>query len=128
MDLRAKAFVTALSALLIGGVVGPASAANHAAAPEKAPAEKPTGGKAAKTTEKPRRHAGPIKAVDPAGRTLTVKEKSGEVTVTVPDKASIKRGKATVKLGDLKAGEAVTVMTVQRDGKEVARSVTVKAQ
>ncbi len=123
------ALATVLSVLMIGGIVGPALATNHAAAPEKKPEEKPATGKAAKAAaEKTRRHAGTVKGVDAAGRTLTVEEKAGEATVTVPDKASIKRGKATVKLGDVKAGEAVTVVYVQQNGKDVARSIVVKAQ
>jgi len=113
-----QAVAMGLSVLMVGGVVGTAVAANHTAAPAKAPAA---------AAEKTARHAGTVKAVDAGGRMLTVAEKSGEVMVTVPEKASIKRGKDTVKLEDLKAGDAVTVVYVQQDGKDVARSIAVKA-
>ena len=124
-----QAVAMGLSVLMIGGVVGTAVAANHPAAPAKAQETKPAAGKApAAAAEKTSRHAGTVKAVDAAGRMLTVAEKSGEVTVTVPEKASIKRGKDSVKLEDLKGGDAVTVVYVQQDGKDVARSIAVKAQ
>jgi Cu/Ag efflux protein CusF len=124
------ALATALAVLMIGGLVGSAFSASHTAAPAKTPETKPApAGKApAAGAEKTSRHAGTVKAVDAAGRMLTVAEKSGEVMVTVPEKASIKRGKDTVKLEDLKAGDAVTVVYVQQDGKDVARSIAVKAQ
>lgn len=124
-----KAFTTVLSVLIVGGGVGPVLAATHAAAPAKQQEGKPAGGTAAKAAaEKTGRHAGTVKAVDTAGRTLTVEEKSGEVTVAVPDKVSIRRGKAAAKLEELKAGDAVTVVYVQQNGKDVARSIAVKAQ
>lgn len=129
MRVPYRAFGMILSVLLTGGVVGTGLAANHVAAPAKTPEAKPAAGKASTTaTEKTSRHAGTVKAVDAAGRMLTVAEKAGEATVTVPEKASIKRGKDTVKLEDLKAGDAVTVVYVQQDGKDVARSIVVKAQ
>ena len=117
-----------LAVLLIGGVAGMASAANHGAAPVKK-AAKPPAEKAAKlAAEKTRRHVGTVKAVDAAGKTLTVEEKSGEATVAVTEKTIIKRGKDTVKLEDLRAGDQVTVVYSEQDGKQMARSILVKAQ
>lgn len=95
----------------------------------EAAAEQPGTGKAAPAAaEKTLRHIGTVKTVDATSRTLIVTKKAGEVTVDVPEKASIKRGKATVKLEDVKTGEAVTVVYVQQDGKDVARSIALKAQ
>ena len=129
MRVSCRAFGLVLSILLTGGAVGAAFAANHVAAPAKAPEAKPSAGKAPATAAtKTSRHAGTVKAVDAAGRMLTVAEKSSEATVTVPEKASIKRGKDTLKLEDLKAGDAVTVVYAKEDGKDVARSIVVKAQ
>lgn len=104
--------VMILAMLLIGSVGGVASAANHAGTPEKKD-EKPATEKAAKpAAERSRRHAGTVKAVDPTGKTLIVEEKSGEATVAVTDKTTIKRGKDTVKLEELKAGDQVTVVSM----------------
>lgn len=116
----------ALALLLIGGFGGVATAASHAGGAEKKE-EKPATEKPAKPAgEKSRRHAGTVKAVDAAGKTLTVEEKSGEATVTITGKTTIKRGKDAVKLEEVKAGDQVTVVYVQQNGKDVARSITVK--
>lgn len=121
-------FAAALAVVLVGAVAGDVSAANHAKAPEKKE-EKPAAEKAAKpAAEKTGRHVGTVKAVDPGGKSLTVEEKSGESTVAVTDKTAIKRGKDSVKLEDLKAGDQVTVVYVQQDGKDVARSISVTAK
>ena len=128
MQTMRKVLLTALSVLLVVAWAGVASAANHTAAPQK-PGDKPAAEKAAKPAgAKTGRHAGTVKAVDAAGKTLTVAETSGEVTVTVGDKTTIKRGKDTVKLEALKTGDQVTVVYTQQGGKDVARSVTVKTQ
>jgi len=110
---------TALAIALVGALAGVASAANHAT-----PATK----EAKPAAEKTRRHVGTVKAVDAGGKTLTVAEKSGEATLTVTDKTTIKRGKDTVKLEDLKTGNTVTVVYTQQNGKDVARSIVVEAQ
>ncbi|SRR5581483_5310061 len=113
---------------LLAALPGAASATSHTQAPAKTE-EKPAAEKAAKpAAEKTRRHVGTVKAVDAAGKTLTVEEKSGEATLTVTDKTTIKRGKSTAKLDDVKAGDQVTVVYTQQDGEDVARSIVVKAQ
>lgn len=71
---------------------------------------------------------GTVKAVDAAAKTLTVEEKSGDATVSVTDKTTIGRGKDAVKLEDLKAGDAVMVAYTRQNGKEVARSITLKSK
>jgi Cu/Ag efflux protein CusF len=86
-----------------------------------------------KKTEKPaapaaRRHVGALKAVDPAAGRLTVTEKEGDATVSVSEKTAIKKGKESLKLSDLKPGDEVTVVYTKENGKDMARSVTVKAQ
>ncbi|MGH7320591.1 MAG: DUF5666 domain-containing protein [Candidatus Rokuibacteriota bacterium] len=128
MPLLRSVLAMALAVLLIAAVAGAVSAANHTAAPQKTE-EKPAAAKAAKpAAEKTRRHVGTVKAVDAAGKTLTVEEKSGDATVAVTDKTTIKRGKDSVKLEDLKAGDQVTVVYAQQNGKDVARSIITKAQ
>ena len=128
MRILRTLLVTAVAVSLFGGLVGVASATSHAATPATKET-KPASEKAAKPTAgKTGRHVGTVKAVDAAGKTLTVEEKSGAATLTVTDNTTIKRGKDTVKLEDLKAGDPVTVVYTQQDGKDVARSITVKVQ
>lgn len=127
MRILRTLLATALAIVLLGALAGVVSAASHAGTPAKE--TKPAAEKAAKpAAEKTGRHVGTVKAVDAAGKTLTVEEKSGAATLTVTDKTAIKRGKDTVKLDDLKAGDPVTVIYTQQNGKDVARSITVKAQ
>ena len=105
------------------------AASHQAAAPEKK-AEKAEKAEKAKKAAAPaaRRHVGTVKAVDPAMGMLTVTEKEGDAEVSVSDKTTIKKGKESVKLSDLKSGDEVTVVYVKQDGKDVARSVMVKAK
>jgi Cu/Ag efflux protein CusF len=115
-------FVALLALVVALGATGQALAASHqAAGQEKKAEEKP----AAPAT---RRHDGTVKAVDPAAGTLTVTEKEGDATVSVGEKTPIKKGKDNLKLADLKPGNEVTVVYVKQDGKDVARSVTVKGK
>lgn len=122
--------VLGVALLLTGAVAGAASAANHGVAPEKKKEEKPAAEKMAKPGGEMmmRRHVGTVKAVDAAGKSVTVEEKGGAVNVAVTDKTMIKRGKETVKLADVKAGDQVTVMYMQQDGKDVAQSIMIKGQ
>jgi len=100
-------------------------AASHQATGQEKKAEKPekAGKPAAAATG---RHVGTVKAVDSAAGTLTVTEKEGDAAVSVSDKTAVKKGKESLKLSDLKPGDEVTVVYVKQDGKDVARSVTVK--
>jgi len=100
-------------------------AASHQAAGPDTKAEKPEKSRkpAAAAT---RRHVGTLKAVDSASGTLTVTEKGGDAAVSVSDKTAVKKGKESLQLSDLKPGDEVTVVYVKQDGKDVARSVTVK--
>jgi len=66
--------------------------------------------------------------VDAAARTVTVETKSGDATITITEKTAIRRGKNAVKLEDLKAGDAVTVVYADQDRKHVARRITLRAQ
>ncbi len=66
---------------------------------------------------------GEVTAVDAAAKTVTLKAKKGEVTVSVEDKTSIKEGKEKKTLADLKAGDKVTVKYTEADGKMTAKSI-----
>jgi Cu/Ag efflux protein CusF len=127
MNLVRASFVALLGMLWASVAPVQVLAASHqAAAPEKK-TEK------AEKAEKPaaaasRRHVGTVKAVDAAAGMLTVTEKGGDAEVSVSDKTSIKKGKESVKLSDLKPGDEVTVVYVKQDGKDMARSVMLKAK
>jgi Cu/Ag efflux protein CusF len=89
--------------------------------------------KAQDKVEKPaapaaRRHVGTVKAVDPATGTLTVGEKGGDAEVSVTKKTAIRKGKKSLKLSNLKPGDAVNVVYIKQDGRDVARSVTVASK
>lgn len=128
MRFLRKVFAIVLALFLIGGVAGLASAAVHGGAPEKQE-EKPAAEKAAKPAgEKARHHDGKVKAVDAAAKTLTVEERSGDATVTVTDTTVIRRGQDSLMFEDLQAGDQVTVVYVQQNGKDVARHIIVKAE
>lgn len=120
---------TIFAALLATALTFPAPwqalAASHQAAGQEKKAEKAEKKPAAASA---RRHVGTVKAVDPAAGTLTVTEKGGEAEVSVTDKTTIKKGKESVKLSDVKPGDEVTVVYAKQDGKDVARSVTLKAK
>ena len=49
---------------------------------------------------------------------LTVTEKEGAATVSVSEKTTIKKGKESVKLSELKPGDEVTVVYVKEGGKD----------
>lgn len=118
----ARSFVASvLTALVAFGATGQAVAASHRSAGQGKSAEKP----AALATG---RHVGTVKAVDPAAGTLAVTEKDGDATVSVGEKTAIKKGKETLKLADLKPGDEVAVVYVKEGGKDVARSIMVKAK
>lgn len=70
---------------------------------------------------------GEIAAVDASAKTLTVKGKKGDVSISVDEKTKIMAGKDMKALGDLKTGEKVTVKYTESDGKNTAKSIEVKA-
>ncbi len=128
MHVARAMFVALLGMLLAFAAPSPALAGSHQAAGQKA--EK--AGKAEKAEKREavaaRRHVGTVKAVDPAAGTLTVTEKEGDAEVSVSDKTTIKKGTESVKLSDVKPGDEVTVVYVKQEGKDVARSVMLKAK
>jgi preprotein translocase subunit SecF len=71
---------------------------------------------------------GDITAVDAKASTVTVKGRSGEVTVDVVDSTKIKAGAKSMTLQDLKAGEKVKVVYTEADGKNTAKTIEMKAK
>lgn len=87
---------------------------------EAAPAQKMAPAKVKQVT-------GEVTAIDAAAKTLTVKGKAGEVALTADDKTTVKIGKEKKALTDVKVGDKVTVKYTEMDGKNVAKSIIVKA-
>ena len=73
---------------------------------------------------------GVVKAVDTVAKTITVakkvKGKEVETAVTVDEKTSIAMGKNKKELADVKVGKNVTVKYAEVEGKNVAKSISIK--
>ena len=87
------------------------------AATTPAPAPEKKAEKKAAPKGKVKQHRGAVTGVDMAAKTLTVKGRKGDMTFDVTD--------ATMK-GEPKAGDKVTVKYAEKDGKMVAKSVSMK--
>ena len=70
---------------------------------------------------------GEVTAVDAKANTLTVKGKSGDVTVSTDDKTKVTAGKDKKTLADVKVGDKVEVKYTEADGKNTASHVSIKA-
>jgi Cu/Ag efflux protein CusF len=118
-----KAIAIIVSLLFVLSVAGLSFAAEKAAT---APAAEKTMEK--KAPVKVKWLSGEVSAVDAAADTVTVKGKKAEVTLTTNDKTSIKMGKEKKTLADLKVGEKVSTRYSEVEGKNVAKSIMIKAE
>jgi Cu/Ag efflux protein CusF len=69
---------------------------------------------------------GEVTAVDAKAKTVTVKGKKGDVTVSTDDKTKVTMGKEMKSVADVKVGDKVIVKYSEADGKNVAKSVAIK--
>lgn len=116
-----KKVIALLVAMLFAlSVAGHAIAAEMKEMKEAAPVQKMAPAKVKQVT-------GEVTAIDAAAKTLTVKGKAGEVALTADDKTTVKIGKEKKALTDVKVGDKVTVKYTEMDGKNVAKSIIVKA-
>lgn len=116
----------ALCALLVlSGSLLAAPAATTAAAPAAKPAAAAPATKA--KAEKPAtlRARGEVVSVDAVANTLTVKGKKADETFAVAATAKIKKGKTEIKLGDIAAGDKVSVSYTKDGGAMTATAVRV---
>ena len=129
-----KVLAIIVSLVLVVSFAGLSFAAEKAAdkkapamADKKAPAmeEKKAPAMAKKATVK--QVTGEVAAVDAMAKTITVKAKKGETTVTADDKTKVMMGKEKKTIADVKVGDKVTVKYSEADGKMVAKSVAIKA-
>lgn len=87
--------------------------------------EKKADAKAAPKPKDSRMMGATVKAVDAAGKMITVSTKAKkDVMVSVDDKTKIKSGKDDKKLEDLKEGNRVNVVASTVEGKMMAKSIT----
>jgi hypothetical protein len=116
-----RAVFVLVMGVLCAGSWGHALAASHPAAAQEKKVEKP----AAPAVQ---RHVGTMKAGDAAAGTLTVSEKNSEVTLSVGEETAIKKGRKNVMLKDLRAGDEAIIRHVTGGGKDVVRSVMIRAK
>jgi hypothetical protein len=70
---------------------------------------------------------GAVTTVDPAAKSFSVKEKTGEETFLVTATTKLEERGKTITLADLKSGEEVTVWYTANAGKNEASKVIVHA-
>jgi hypothetical protein len=108
-------------ALVIGAVL--AQAQTPGVPTVGKPADKPAATKATRNVSGTVRSGSP-ETVVVAGRD---KGRDTEWTFAVGPTTNIRKGSKSITAGDLKAGDAVQVRYLERDGKAVAESILVKA-
>lgn len=98
----------------------------HAQTPGPAPADRKaeTAGKTATRNVRGTVRSSSNETVVVAGRD---KGKDAEWTFAVEPTTNIRKGSKSITAGDLKAGDAVQVRFVEREGKALAESILVKA-
>lgn len=75
--------------------------------------------------ERSRRITGVITQVDAQAKTVTVKTKKEEATLTLSDTTKIVSGKEEKKFSDLKSGDIVTALAKEENGKMIAESIRI---
>jgi|UniRef100_A0A7C4EM73 microtubule-associated protein 1 len=105
-----KKILAVVIALVFALTVTAAFAQQPAAKPAE-PAKKAEPAKPAK--EKVKAITGEVTAIDTVGKSITVKSKKQELTISVTDE----------QIKDIKAGDKVVVKYTEKDGKLVAKSV-----
>lgn len=66
---------------------------------------------------------GEVTEVDPAGKSVKVKDKDKEVTLDITDKTLVTAGRIKKSIADLREGDKVVVKFSEHDGKATARSI-----
>jgi Cu/Ag efflux protein CusF len=80
------------------------------------------------SAEKPKvkQITGDIVTLDLNARTLTVKSKRQEVSLSTDDKTIIRLNKEKKTLADLKSGDKIKAKYIHVDGKNIAKSISIK--
>lgn len=124
-DIMKRLAVLLIAALFVFGLtanqfIGNAAAypgmTEKKAEPEKEPEKKAT----------VKQITGDVTAVDTTAKTVTVKGKKAEVVVATDEKTVINIDTDKKSLADVKVGDKVTIKYTEVNGKNVAKSITVK--
>ena len=120
-----KAIAIIVSVLFVFALTSLSFAAEKAA---PAPAEKaaPAKMEEKKAPAKIKQVTGEVTAVDAKAKTVTVKGRKGDVTVSTGDKTKVTMGKEMKSVADVKVGDKVIVKYSEADGKNVAKSIGIK--
>ena len=128
-----KTIAIIVSLLFVLSIAGLSFAAEKAAAPAPSPAPEkkmmekkaePAKMEEKKAPAKIKQVTGEVKSVD--AKSVTVKGKKADVTVSVDDKTKIMAGKDKKTLADVKAGDKVSVKYTEAEGKNMAKSIAIK--
>ncbi len=94
-----------------------------------APVEKKAEEKKAEKKVAPKQFTGEVKAIDKEKKTIAVtkkaKDKAIEEVFAFDDKTTVKIGKDKKTVADLKVGDKAMVKFEEKDGKKIAKSITV---
>lgn len=121
-----KAVAIIVSVLFVFALTSVSFATEKAAS---APAEKkaaPVTMEEKKAPAKIKQVTGPVTAIDAKAKTITIKGRKGDVTVSTDDKTKVMIGKDAKTVGDVKTGDKVTAKYSEVDGKNVAKSIAIK--
>jgi PDZ domain-containing secreted protein len=69
---------------------------------------------------------GIVVSIDAAAKTLAIKEKAGDITITVNDKTVIESGKHQKTLADITAGTKVRVKYTVVDAAKIAEKIKIE--
>lgn len=124
-DIMKRLAVLLIAALFVFGLTANQFIGNAAAysgmTEKKAESEKEPGKKATV-----KQITGDVTAVDTTAKTVTVKGKKAEIVVATDEKTVINIDTDKKSLADVKVGDKVTIKYTEVNGKNVAKSITVK--
>ncbi|MCL5022308.1 MAG: hypothetical protein M1497_02885 [Nitrospirae bacterium] len=114
-----KMIALVVPVLCVLSLAGLSFAAEKAEAPAKAEKKAPV---------KVNQVVGEVAAVDASAKTLTVKGRRGEVTVSADDKTVVRVGREKKTLADVKVGDRAMVRYTEADGKNMASIIGIMAK
>jgi Cu/Ag efflux protein CusF len=81
---------------------------------------------AQKTRSKAKQITGEVTGIDLKAQTVSVKSKNGTVSAGLTDKTKVTMGREAKTLGDVQAGDRVTMKYREANGKQTAKSIEIK--
>jgi Cu/Ag efflux protein CusF len=80
-----------------------------------------------KTRSKAKQITGEVTEIDLKGQTVSVKSKNGTISAGLTDKTKVTMDKEAKTLGDVQAGDRVTMKYKEVNGKQTAKSIEIKS-